>query len=100
MFDISLERIIRLNERGRGDGQAVPVSNSPGSRDGALTTFQHFDEPHRLFMPRHIAAHETMAANLTKRSEEHKSELQSPMRISYAVFCLKKNKQTQQLKKQ
>src|SRR3546814_9513397 len=27
------------------------------------------------------------------RSEEHKSELQSLMRISYAVFCLKKKKQ-------
>src|SRR3546814_6566438 len=27
---------------------------------------------------------------LTKRSEEHTSELQSLMRISYAVFCLKK----------
>src|SRR3546814_8804410 len=26
------------------------------------------------------------------RSEEHTSELQSPMRISYAVFCLKKQK--------
>src|SRR3546814_7849849 len=28
----------------------------------------------------------------TKRSEEHTSELQSLMRISYAVFCLKKTK--------
>src|SRR3546814_5482440 len=28
----------------------------------------------------------------TKRSEEHTSELQSLMRISYAVFCLKKKK--------
>src|SRR3546814_10816177 len=28
------------------------------------------------------------------RSEEHTSELQSLMRISYAVFCLKKNKYT------
>src|SRR3546814_7669198 len=27
-----------------------------------------------------------------RRSEEHTSELQSLMRISYAVFCLKKNK--------
>src|SRR3546814_8953850 len=27
---------------------------------------------------------------LTRRSEEHTSELQSLMRISYAVFCLKK----------
>src|SRR3546814_3329156 len=29
------------------------------------------------------------------RSEEHTSELQSLMRISYAVFCLKKKNQTQ-----
>src|SRR3546814_8915101 len=31
---------------------------------------------------------------LARRSEEHTSELQSLMRISYAVFCLKKKKQT------
>src|SRR3546814_3026602 len=30
-----------------------------------------------------------------KRSEEHTSELQSLMRISYAVFCLKKKKKKQ-----
>src|SRR3546814_2521364 len=30
------------------------------------------------------------------RSEEHTSELQSLMRISYAVFCLKKKKHTTQ----
>src|SRR3546814_9806158 len=29
----------------------------------------------------------------TRRSEEHTSELQSLMRISYAVFCLKKKKE-------
>src|SRR3546814_5486970 len=29
------------------------------------------------------------------RSEEHTSELQSLMRISYAVFCLKKKQRTQ-----
>src|SRR3546814_3504398 len=35
------------------------------------------------------------AAAVTARSEEHTSELQSLMRISYAVFCLKtKHKQT------
>src|SRR3546814_2890362 len=33
------------------------------------------------------------------RSEEHTSELQSLMRISYAVFCLKKKKSTQELYK-
>src|SRR3546814_6624280 len=32
----------------------------------------------------------------TRRSEEHTSELQSLMRISYAVFCLKKKKQQKQ----
>src|SRR3546814_7942535 len=35
----------------------------------------------------------------TVRSEEHTSELQSLMRISYAVFCLKKKKTIQKLRK-
>src|SRR3546814_5407099 len=34
--------------------------------------------------------------NLITRSEEHTSELQSLMRSSYAVFCLQKNKKTEQ----
>src|SRR3546814_2651839 len=33
-----------------------------------------------------------MGLNARSRSEEHTSELQSLMRISYAVFCLKKKK--------
>src|SRR3546814_3065108 len=32
-----------------------------------------------------------------RRSEEHTSELQSLMRISYAVFCLKKNTLTEKM---
>src|SRR3546814_4226791 len=35
------------------------------------------------------------AAIMDKRSEEHTSELQSLMRISYAVFCLKKKRKRQ-----
>src|SRR3546814_2110136 len=35
----------------------------------------------------------TTLVRLDNRSEEHTSELQSLMRISYAVFCLKKKKQ-------
>src|SRR3546814_581685 len=35
--------------------------------------------------------------HLENRSEEHTSELQSLMRISYAVFCLKKKKNTKQI---
>src|SRR3546814_5913681 len=34
----------------------------------------------------------SLTRNLGQRSEEHTSELQSLMRISYAVFCLKKTK--------
>src|SRR3546814_3317684 len=37
-------------------------------------------------------------AGIDNRSEEHTSELQSLMRISYAVFCLKKKKITKQKK--
>src|SRR3546814_9669954 len=41
--------------------------------------------------PKHLE--ESVVSGLQKRSEEHTSELQSLMRISYAVFCLKKKKQ-------
>src|SRR3546814_8862948 len=39
----------------------------------------------------------TMASALRQRSEEHRSELQSLMRISYAVLCLKKKTITNNL---
>src|SRR3546814_6811298 len=41
-----------------------------------------------------IRARQQLGQDL-RRSEEHTSELQSLMRSSYAVFCLKKKKQTQ-----
>src|SRR3546814_4206344 len=45
-----------------------------------------------------LAAPETPFGGIkdSGRSEEHTSELQSLMRISYAVFCLKKKNTTQQ----
>src|SRR3546814_4269812 len=60
-------------------------------------------EAHRLFAevrgapppPRAAFAGHRALLMLDRRSEEHTSELQSLMRISYAVFCLKKKK-TQQ----
>src|SRR3546814_21001777 len=39
-----------------------------------------------------IPVSQGIAAFTALRSEEHTSELQSLMRLSYAVFCLKKNK--------
>src|SRR3546814_2153828 len=44
-------------------------------------------------LPAILAEHPLLASVI--RSEEHTSELQSLMRISYAVFCLKKKKSTQ-----
>lgn len=70
LFDSSLERIIRLDEYGREDGKALPLANAPGSRDGARTTLNAFDEPHRLYLPRARQAHETMSGNLPKRPLE------------------------------
>src|SRR3546814_5055609 len=62
----------RLRDPGRGS-QADRRHADEGRQDRA-----------RLSRRRHPAGH--------RRSEEHTSELQSLMRISYAVFCLKKKK--------
>src|SRR3546814_9001440 len=44
-----------------------------------------------------ISRHHFLQEAGGRRSEEHTSELQSLMRISYAVFCLKKKKKTNNL---
>lgn len=62
-FDIGLSRIMRID----GNGKAVSLATSPDARDGARTTFQIFDESHRMTTPRLKAAHRTMLANLPKR---------------------------------
>jgi hypothetical protein len=62
-FVIGLERI----ERKKGDGKAIPLATAPDARDGARTTFQHFDETHRFTLPRLVRAHQTMLANAPKR---------------------------------
>ncbi len=62
-FDIGLERIMRVG----GDGKAVALASAPDARDGARTTWQHFDETHRFTLPRLKQAHRTMLANVPKR---------------------------------
>ncbi|MCF2130123.1 terminase [Strepomyces sp. STD 3.1] len=62
LFDPGLDRIMRWD----GLGRAVPLASSPDARDGARTTFQHFDETHRFTLPRHRDAHQTMLANIPK----------------------------------
>src|SRR3546814_3130109 len=46
----------------------------------------------RLLHDTHLLLDDQVAALESDRSEEHTSELQSLMRISYAVFCLKKKR--------
>src|SRR3546814_5298639 len=67
--------------------EAPQRSNRPGVDDDIV--------PHdaRLEVAPDLAFHHQHASRLAMRSEEHTSELQSLMRISYAVFCLKKKKQ-------
>ena len=62
-FDIGLTRTLRIG----GDGKAASLATAPDARDGARTTFQLFDETHRLNLPRQKMAHRTMLANIPKR---------------------------------
>src|SRR3546814_7280360 len=53
--------------------------------------------PAQIFVQRQFLRRDTATLahrRVARRSEEHTSELQSLMRISYAVFCLKKKKKT------
>src|SRR3546814_5976140 len=52
---------------------------------GLDLAWEHLEAAHR--------DHVLQPVHDLQRSEEHTSELQSLMRISYAVFCLKKKKQ-------
>src|SRR3546814_2011495 len=67
-----------------GRGSAAPA----GGRHGITHCSRHRHRPEGYLSNR---------ADVP-RSEEHTSELQSLMRISYAVFCLKKKKPTKQNK--
>src|SRR3546814_3444160 len=58
------------------------IYSSRWNSSGVFIAVLHLPWPHTLL--RHAQAQ--------PRSEEHTSELQSLMRISYAVFCLKKKK--------
>src|SRR3546814_9722704 len=65
--------------------QGIALGDAPVARDPALFRRLVF-----LGGGRGAVGGEDMRA--VGRSEEHTSELQSLMRISYAVFCLKKKK--------
>src|SRR3546814_10715053 len=67
-------------------GPAVRIAGGP---IGAFLIHVRPDTPERLGWN---GVYSPVLDRVSARSEEHTSELQSLMRISYAVFCLKKNK--------
>src|SRR3546814_2315040 len=81
---------------GKGLGEAADRkmpglrrTKSSGEQDGHATIMRHLRHINAAACPgQQNVGHDEI------RSEEHTSELQSLMRISYAVFCLKKKKQT------
>src|SRR3546814_8331466 len=88
----------RRRDRARKDSLAI---NNQSQYRGSVV-FEAVSSPCRL--ARRLAGHflwraavrpsqACIAADADARSEEHTSELQSLMRISYAVFCLNKPKQ-------
>src|SRR3546814_1045455 len=64
---------------------------APPTKDRHARRSPHQDAHPRL-RPRRPLGRHLCRARGHDRSEEHTSELQSLMRISYAVFCLKKKK--------
>src|SRR3546814_10749928 len=71
----------------------------PSYQRGFVQARDDFVEHRRPFIlteleARRDRANDRAKADHLRRSEEHTSELQSLMRISYAVFCLKKKKIT------
>src|SRR3546814_9414824 len=76
--DVPRGRVAKFEELdavGAGDERIGGIAGN----EGAVALTQHF------LAEAHLAGED-------ERSEEHTSELQSLMRISYAVFCLKKKK--------
>src|SRR3546814_8172382 len=73
--------------------RSPPVLRTPDARRRARNRPQRKPGGHDRAVRRPNPA-ETGARARSQRSEEHTSELQSLMRISYAVFCLKKKRKT------
>src|SRR3546814_1934785 len=88
---MAIQHYIRDNLRSYIDGKSIPVrsKNGEGLCD-LLIRINGADCP--MEVKRH--KFDRNAKMQLRRSEEHTSELQSLMRISYAVFCLKQTKKT------
>src|SRR3546814_9668921 len=94
MGDMSMRDFSNAPEVAKNPGVQT-ISPMPMDRTGEPPTGLK-DVGHRVLTYRDLVALERNPDVRAPRSEEHTSELQSLMRISYAVFCLKKKKHTKQ----
>src|SRR3546814_10887350 len=72
--------------------QGADVVHHEGLRCAPLLVAVAAGRPADIAPVRHHVEFERVPRRRNRRSEEHTSELQSLMRITYAVFCLKKIK--------
>src|SRR3546814_8089996 len=70
-------------------GVELPLNGAPGARDGQSAIYGVRPE-HLALSDDGVEAEVIVVEPTGSRSEEHKAGLQSPMRIAYDVFCLKK----------
>src|SRR3546814_4423568 len=88
--NIALTPVVRDNLRRIIMAYSAPCSASPRSYFEALELAER--RALHSYFDQHIVEDEELGYIALDRSEEHSSELQSLMRISYAVFCLKKKR--------
>src|SRR3546814_9260018 len=96
---------VHLDDAHRADGRHCPDAAGAAVVRARLSALDHADAPDHLDParagmgkgePAVAPAAVLQPGRRRGRSEEHTSELQSLMRISYAVFCLKKKTNRQQ----
>src|SRR3546814_3316783 len=75
-----------------GRGYGARHARAARGRHGMNATRSAWPDPAAPIVPDWMEHRGTLLSAEYERSEEHTSELQSLMRISYAVFCLKKKK--------
>src|SRR3546814_8751686 len=90
---VEARAVVQHADLRRGLGEGRGGNEHRRHRHQQQLPFVHFLVPpvsgaeRQVLLPKHRDKHAA-----SRRSEEHTSELQSLMRISYAVFCLKKTK--------
>src|SRR3546814_10603606 len=85
---------LRRNALLHGLAEGIVDVHQHGGLGRDAAAFEHRLHQGQAVAHQHRRGREVAENVFVARSEEHTSELQSLMRISYAVFCLKKNKQS------